>query len=135
MTYQEILHGIAQGAADLIEELFTLVPTHLTEDQFRDMAADLIAVARVRGSAAAEAAFRAFVEVATGTPYALPARPAPADRARLVVALSTILADDSLDVTPRLTVVKTTEPEGRKAGIIVGSVDELVAKLKEAGVV
>ena len=43
--------------------------------------------------------------------------------------------DYGVDVTPRLTVVKTTEPEGRKAGIKVGSVDELVAKLKEAGVV
>ena len=44
-------------------------------------------------------------------------------------------ADYGVDVTPRLTVVKTTEPEGRKAGIKVASVDELVAKLKEAGVV
>ncbi len=44
-------------------------------------------------------------------------------------------ADYGVDVTPRLTVVKTAEPEGRKAGIKVGSVDELVAKLKEAGVV
>ena len=44
-------------------------------------------------------------------------------------------ADLGVDVTPRLTVVKTAEPEGRKAGIKVGSVDELVAKLKEAGVV
>ena len=40
-----------------------------------------------------------------------------------------------VDTTPRLSVVKTSEPEGRKAGIKVGSVDELVAKLKEAGVV
>lgn len=40
-----------------------------------------------------------------------------------------------VDVTPRLTVVKTTEPAGRKAGVKVGSVDELIAKLKdEAGV-
>ncbi|WP_042250146.1 electron transfer flavoprotein subunit beta/FixA family protein [Paracoccus sp. PAMC 22219] len=44
-------------------------------------------------------------------------------------------ADYGVDVTPRLTVVKTREPEGRKAGIKVGSVDELVSKLKEAGVV
>ena len=44
-------------------------------------------------------------------------------------------ADYGVDVTPRLTVVSTKEPEGRKAGIKVGSVDELVAKLKEAGVV
>ncbi len=44
-------------------------------------------------------------------------------------------ADYGVDVTPRLTVVSVREPEGRKAGIKVGSVDELVAKLKEAGVV
>ena len=44
-------------------------------------------------------------------------------------------ADYGVDVTPRLTVVKTTEPVGRKAGVKVGSVDELIAKLKdEAGV-
>ena len=42
-------------------------------------------------------------------------------------------ADYGVDVTPRLNVVSTTEPETRKAGIIVGSVDELVEKLKEAG--
>ena len=44
-------------------------------------------------------------------------------------------ADYGVDVTPRLAVVSTTEPEARKAGEIVGSVDELVAKLKEAGAV
>ena len=44
-------------------------------------------------------------------------------------------ADYSVDVTPRLSVVKTAEPAGRSAGIKVGSVDELVAKLKDAGVV
>ncbi|WP_068118107.1 electron transfer flavoprotein subunit beta/FixA family protein [Tropicimonas marinistellae] len=44
-------------------------------------------------------------------------------------------ADYGVDVAPRLEVVKTSEPETRKAGVIVGSVDELVAKLKdEAGV-
>jgi len=41
-------------------------------------------------------------------------------------------ADYGVDVTQRLAVVSTTEPEARKAGEIVGSVDELVAKLKEA---
>lgn len=40
-----------------------------------------------------------------------------------------------VDVSPRLKVVKTTEPGGRKAGVKVGSVSELVEKLKvEAGV-
>ena len=42
-------------------------------------------------------------------------------------------ADYGVDVTPRLTVVKTTEPAARATGIKVASVDELVAKLKEAG--
>ena len=44
-------------------------------------------------------------------------------------------ADYGVDGTPRLEVVKTEEPAARAAGIIVGSVDELVAKLKEAGAV
>ena len=44
-------------------------------------------------------------------------------------------ADLGVDVTPRLSVVKTSEPPERAAGIKVGSVDELVAKLKESGVV
>ena len=44
-------------------------------------------------------------------------------------------ADYGVDVTPRLEVVNTREPEGRKAGIKVNSVDELVGKLKEAGVI
>jgi electron transfer flavoprotein beta subunit len=40
-----------------------------------------------------------------------------------------------VDVTPRLQVMKTMEPPGRKAGAKVGSVVELIAKLKdEAGV-
>jgi electron transfer flavoprotein beta subunit len=40
-----------------------------------------------------------------------------------------------VDVKPRLQVMKTTEPPGRKSGVKVGSVAELVAKLKdEAGV-
>ncbi len=44
-------------------------------------------------------------------------------------------ADYGVDVTPRLTVVSTTEPETRAAGVKVASVDELIAKLKdEAGV-
>ena len=44
-------------------------------------------------------------------------------------------ADLGVDVTPRLQVVKTAEPPARAAGVKVGSVDELVAKLKDAGVV
>ena len=45
-------------------------------------------------------------------------------------------ADYGVDVSPRLTIVKTTEPEARKAGVRVADVAELVQKLKdEAGVI
>ena len=45
-------------------------------------------------------------------------------------------ADYGVDVTPRLKVLKTSEPPTRQAGKKVGSVEELVAKLKdEAGVI
>jgi electron transfer flavoprotein beta subunit len=45
-------------------------------------------------------------------------------------------ADFGVDPAPRLKVVKTSEPAGRKAGAKVGSVAELVGKLKnEAGVI
>jgi len=45
-------------------------------------------------------------------------------------------ADYGVDASPRLEILKTDEPEARKAGVMVGSVDELIAKLKdEAGVI
>ena len=45
-------------------------------------------------------------------------------------------ADYGVDVTPRLKVLKTVEPSGRKAGVKVKSVAELVAKLHdEMGVI
>ena len=43
-------------------------------------------------------------------------------------------ADYGVDISPRLEVLKTSEPAKRKAGVKVGSVVELVGKLKEAGV-
>ncbi len=45
-------------------------------------------------------------------------------------------SDFGVDPAPRLEVVKTTEPPKRQAGVKVGSVDELIGKLKnEAGVI
>ncbi|MEM9783490.1 MAG: electron transfer flavoprotein subunit beta/FixA family protein [Pseudomonadota bacterium] len=45
-------------------------------------------------------------------------------------------ADYGVDVTPRLSVVTVGEPPARQAGVKVGSVDELIQKLKdEAGVI
>ena len=44
-------------------------------------------------------------------------------------------ADYGVDIAPRLEVVGTSEPAARAAGIKVGSVEELVEKLKEAGAV
>ncbi|PYE89006.1 electron transfer flavoprotein subunit beta/FixA family protein [Phyllobacterium leguminum] len=43
-------------------------------------------------------------------------------------------ADYGVDTAPRLKVLKTEEPGGRKAGVKVGSVGELVEKLKADGV-
>jgi electron transfer flavoprotein beta subunit len=43
-------------------------------------------------------------------------------------------ADYGVDITPRLTTLKVEEPAKRQAGIKVGSVDELVARLKNLGV-
>jgi electron transfer flavoprotein beta subunit len=42
-------------------------------------------------------------------------------------------ADLGVDLAPRLTVVKVSEPPGRRAGVRVANVAELVGKLKEAG--
>ena len=42
-------------------------------------------------------------------------------------------ADYGVDIAPRLKVVKTVEPSGRKAGVKVANAAELVAKLKEVG--
>ncbi|PIE14264.1 MAG: electron transfer flavoprotein subunit beta [Rhodobacterales bacterium] len=44
-------------------------------------------------------------------------------------------ADYGVDVSPRLEIVSTGEPEERAAGVKVADVAELVAKLKEAGAV
>ena len=44
-------------------------------------------------------------------------------------------ADYGVDVTPRLKVLKTVEPAGRKGGAKVASVAELVSKLQDAGVI
>lgn len=44
-------------------------------------------------------------------------------------------ADYGVDLAPRLKVLTTEEPASREAGIRVGSVDELVSKLKEKGLV
>jgi electron transfer flavoprotein beta subunit len=43
-------------------------------------------------------------------------------------------SDYGVDIAPRLEVLKTAEPATRSAGVKVGSVAELVSKLKEAGV-
>jgi electron transfer flavoprotein beta subunit len=44
-------------------------------------------------------------------------------------------ADYGVDAAPRLEIVSTAEPAARDAGEMVGSVDELLSKLKEKGLV
>jgi electron transfer flavoprotein beta subunit len=51
-------------------------------------------------------------------------------KARSKPLAKTTAAELGVDLTPRLTVLKTTEPPARKAGVIVGSVSELVDKLR-----
>jgi electron transfer flavoprotein beta subunit len=43
-------------------------------------------------------------------------------------------ADYGVDIAPRLKVLKVEEPPVRQAGVMVGSVDELVSKLKTLGI-
>jgi electron transfer flavoprotein beta subunit len=43
-------------------------------------------------------------------------------------------ADYRVDITPRLTTLKVAEPPVRAAGVVLDSVDALVAKLKELGI-
>jgi electron transfer flavoprotein beta subunit len=42
-------------------------------------------------------------------------------------------ADYGVDISPRLNVLKTVEPPGRKAGVKVANAAELIAKLREVG--
>jgi electron transfer flavoprotein beta subunit len=44
-------------------------------------------------------------------------------------------ADYGVDTAPRLTVLKVVEPSKRQAGVKVASVDELIDKIKETGVI
>ena len=44
-------------------------------------------------------------------------------------------ADYGVDTAPRLKVLKVTEPPKRQAGVKVGSVDELIDKLRATGVI
>ncbi len=44
-------------------------------------------------------------------------------------------ADYGVDVAPRLKVLNTVEPQGRKGGVKVASVGELVTRLRESGVI
>ena len=44
-------------------------------------------------------------------------------------------ADYGVDTAPRLTTLKVVEPNKRQAGIKVGSVDELIDKIRETGVI
>ena len=43
--------------------------------------------------------------------------------------------DYGVDIAPRLTTLKVSEPPKRQAGVKVGSVDELIDKLRETGVI
>lgn len=60
-------------------------------------------------------------------PNIMKAKKKPLDRKRL--------GDFGIDTAARLRVLKTEEPAGRKAGVKVKSVEDLVSSLEAAGVV
>ena len=55
-------------------------------------------------------------------------------KARSKPLTKTTAAELGVDLTPRLKTLKVEEPPARKAGEILGSVDELIAKLRAAEV-
>jgi electron transfer flavoprotein beta subunit len=55
-------------------------------------------------------------------------------KARSKPLTKTTVADLGVDLTPRLRTLKVEEPPPRKAGVVVGSVAELVQKLRDAEV-
>ena len=56
-------------------------------------------------------------------------------KARSKPLAKTTAADYGVDLAPRLRVLDTTEPHGRKAGMILGSVAELVERLRSEAVI
>jgi electron transfer flavoprotein beta subunit len=56
-------------------------------------------------------------------------------KARSKPLAKTTAADLGVDLAPRLKTLKVEEPPGRPAGVILGSVDELLGKLRDAKVI
>ncbi len=114
MSYEATIKGLSAKTAQLVGELWQAVENGLlTRDEFTVMAADVVAVARLRGAAAAQATLRAYLEVAAGQVLAVTGA-ASADRARLLTALGTILASDH-DTLMQLTRLAGNEPSDAAA--------------------
>ena len=110
MSYEDALKGLSEGTARVVEQLWAAVESgQITRTDFPAIAADLIGIARIRGAAAAETAFRGYLEAATGVPVAVSTGASLADRDRLVKAIDVVLASE-LDTAMQLIRLATNEP-------------------------
>ena len=129
MTYQQRIEQLSADAAQLVDELWQLVVDgRLDLDDFRRILADFVAASRARGAAAAQVAFRGVVEAATGAPGIITPTPVAHDRARLLTAISTIMADDAHDTLMQVKRLAANEP-------IQAAVDAMAAELAASDVV
>lgn len=111
MSYEQVIRGLSEGTARVIGQVWSAVEAgRLARADFPAVAADLIAVARIRGAAAAETAFRGYLEAAYGIPIPAATSTLAGDRARLAIAVDTILANDALDTAMQLARLAANEP-------------------------
>lgn len=110
MSYEDTIKGLSEGTAKVIAQLWAAVESaRITVDDFRELAADLVAIARTRGALAAQAALRAVIEATYVQPVAAAAGASYADRDRLATAIGTVLASD-LDTLMQLRRLAANEP-------------------------
>lgn len=110
MSYEDTLTRLAEGTARVVVQLWESVQHGLIPAaDFPRLAADLIALANVRGAAVAQLAFRGYLEAAYELPTPVAVTVAADDTERLHKALRTILASN-IDTVMQLTRLATNEP-------------------------
>lgn len=110
MSYEDVLVRLSDGTATVVGQLWAAVEAGaIPVDDFPRLAADLVALANARGAAAAQAAFRGFLEAQTGLALPIAVAIFPDDAGRLQGAMGTILASDQ-DTLAQLVRLAANEP-------------------------
>lgn len=108
--YEDIVDRIGEQSAGSLTGLLGLLEQGtITRAEFIDTASTVVDTANIRGHAAGQAYFRAYIEEATGTPYALAPTVVASERDRLAKAMTTILTTEQ-DTTMQLQRLATVEP-------------------------